>query len=271
MTPGHGARSVFPHLRAPYEDKEAMLKLRQATRFRKSMAAIGLVFAPLAFGAGDVVRLIVEGDAQDAVAQLAAINERSGLWLAAGTLDLVGVVLFVPAVLAFMHLLRERSTALSHIGGALAPVGLLGWAAHWRGYFGALGALAASTLEPSQAVAALSQWDESPDTILYVLMFVLAWPLGMLFLGSGLLRARVTPRWAAGVFVAGLTLWYAVTFTPEAENPIVIGLVHAVMAIGLAATGLSVLRMPDSAWARAFLAGEVAPAQESPARSKGGA
>jgi hypothetical protein len=111
-----------------------MLKINDADNFRRTLAGLAMISAPIAFDGADGIRLHIEGGAQEGAGQLAAIAANSGLWQVAAVLEMLGIVLFVPAVLGLMHLLRGRSTVLSHLGGGLALIGFLGWAAHNRGY-----------------------------------------------------------------------------------------------------------------------------------------
>ncbi|MGH3089440.1 MAG: hypothetical protein ACRDSJ_19285 [Rubrobacteraceae bacterium] len=227
-----------------------MLKINDADNFRRTLAGVCLIAAPIAFGGSDVIRLSIEGGAAEGAEQLAAIAANSGLWQVAGFLNMVGVILFVPAILGLMHLMRKRSVVLGHLGGALALIGFLGWAAHNRGYFGFMGAAGTSEAPRGQMVGFIEHWGASPDTIYYVLMFLVGSLFGMLLLGVGLYRARVTYRWAAALFLGGTALYNVTTFTPASENMLAIGVCHAIIAIGLAATGVSVLAMSDADWGR---------------------
>ncbi|MBA2691386.1 MAG: hypothetical protein H0U65_02680 [Rubrobacter sp.] len=237
-----------------------MLKMNDANDFRRTLAGLCLIAAPLAFGGSDVIRLSIEGGAAEGREQLAAIAASPGLWQVAGFLNMVGVILFVPAILGLMHLMRKRSVVLGHIGGALALIGMLGWAAHNRGYFGFMGAAGTSEIGHGQMVGFIEHWATSPDTIYYVLMFLVGSLFGMLLLGIGLYRARVTYRWAAALFLGGTVLYNVTVFTPAAENMLAIGVFHAIIALGLAGTGVNVLAMSDEDWERMHAA---APAAEA--------
>lgn len=231
-----------------------MLKINDADNFRRTVAGLCLILAPLTFGGADVIRLSIEGGAAEGAEQLAAIAASPGLWQVAAALDMVGIVLFVPAILGLMHLLRERSTVLGHIGGGLALIGFLGWAAHNRGYYGFMGAASTSEIPHSQMAGFIEHWITTPDTIYYVLMFLLGSLLGMLLLSIGLYRARVTYRWAATLFLLGTVLLNVNSFTPASESMIAVGVFHALIAVGLGGTGLAVLTMSDADWARVRVA-----------------
>ncbi|HEX2728916.1 MAG TPA: DUF4386 family protein, partial [Rubrobacteraceae bacterium] len=184
-----------------------MLKTNDANNFRRTLAGLALIAAPLAFGGSDVIRLSIEGGVGEGREQLAAIAANPGLWQVAAALNMIGVILFVPAVLGLMHLMRERSVVFGHLGGALALIGLLGWAAHNRGYYGFLGAASTSEIERSQMAGFIEHSMMTPNTIYYVLMFLVGSTFGMLLLSIGLYRARVTHRWAAVLFLVGTVLY----------------------------------------------------------------
>lgn len=225
-----------------------MLKISDADNFRRTLAGLVLISAPLAFGGSDVIRLSIEGGAEEGAGQLAAIAASPGLWQAAAILNMIGVILFVPAVLGLMHLMRERSVVLGHVGGSLALIGFLGWAAHNAGYYGVYGMASVSEIGREQMVRFVEQ--PAPNVLLYVMMFLVGSTFGMLFLGIGLYRARVTYRWAAALFLLGTVLYEVNSFTPASESMIAVGILQALIAVGLGGTGLAVLTMSDADWAR---------------------
>jgi hypothetical protein len=244
-----------------------MLRINDASNFRRTLAGLALISAPIASGGADGIRLYIEGGAQEGAEQLAAIAANPVLWQVAAALDMIGIVLFVLAVLGLMHLLRERSTVLGHLGGGLALIGFLGWAAHNRGYYGFMGAASTSEIPRGQMVGFIEHWMTTPDTIYYVLMFLLGSMLGMLLLAIGLYRARVTYRWAAAFFLVGTMLLNVNSFTPAAESLLAVGVFHAMIALGLGGTGLAVLAMSDADWEKvrpALPAAEAAPVGAQP-------
>lgn len=227
-----------------------MLRIGDANNFRRTLAGVALIAAPLAFGGSDVIRLSIEGGVREGAEQLAAIEASYGLWQVAAILNMVGIVLFVPAILGLMHLMRNCSVALGHIGGGLALVGFLGWTAHNTRYFGFMGAASTSEVDRGELVRFIGYWETTPDTVVYVLMFLVGYTFGMLLLAIGLYRARVTYRWASGLFLLGVVLYTVATFTPLSENVVAIATLQALVAAGLGATGFGVLAMSDKDWAR---------------------
>lgn len=226
-----------------------MLKLNDADNFRRTLAGLCLILAPLAFGGADVIRLYVEGGAFGKE-QLAAIAANTGLYAIVTVLSMVGLILFVPAILGLMHLLRERSPILGHVGGGLALIGVLGFVAHNAGYFGLMGGLATSEFSQEQSLQFIGHMETSVSVIMYVLMFLIGFQFGPLLLGIGLYRARVVPRWIAGLVILGMVLWLVAGFTPASESMAAIATVWVIFSVGLGATGLRVLAMPDAEWER---------------------
>ncbi len=243
-----------------------MLKIWDAENFRRTLAGLALIGAPLAFGGSDVIRLSIEGGVGEGGEQLAAIAANYGLWQATAILNMIGVILFVPAILGLMHLMRRRSVVLGHVGGGLALIGFLGWAAHNTRYFGFMGAAGTSEIERGEMVRFIGYWETTPDTVVYVLIFLVGYTFGMLLLSIGLYRARATYRWAAGLFLLGVVLYIVATFTPLSENVVAIATLHALIAVGLGATGVGVLAMSDADWGRlrAVPATEAAPVGARP-------
>lgn len=226
-----------------------MLKINDANNFRRTVAGVCLILAPLAFGGTDLIRLHIEGGLLGEE-QLAAIATNSGLWDVVTVLNMVGLILFVPAILGLMHLLRERSTVLSHVGGGLALVGVLGFVAHNAGYFGLMEGLATSEMSQEQMLRFIGHMETSVSVIMYVLMFLLGFQFGPLLLGIGLYRARAVPRWVAGLVILGMVLWIAAGFSPASESMVAIAAVWILFSVGLGATGLRVLSMSDIEWER---------------------
>jgi hypothetical protein len=226
-----------------------MFRISDASNFRRTLAGVALVAAPIAFGASDVVRLYVEGGAAEGVEQLAAIEAKIGWWRVATVLDMAGIILFVPAILGIMHLLRRRSVVLGHIGGALALLGVLGFAGHNAGYFGMFGAAATSELGHAELYEFFEHAiTATPAIIMYVAMFLIGFLFGPILLGIGLYRARAVPRRTAGLLLIGLVAWIVVAFSPWHSNIAAIATVWVLISAGFGGVGLSVLAMSDTEW-----------------------
>jgi peptidoglycan/LPS O-acetylase OafA/YrhL len=88
----------------------------------------------------------------------------------------------------------------------------------------------------------------TPAVFMYVLMFLIGFMLGTILLGIGLYRARVVPRWAAGLIVLGMAIWIAVAFSPADNNVVAIATVWVLISAGFGAVGAGVLSMADRDW-----------------------
>ena len=94
-----------------------MLKIRHADNSRGTLAGPALVSAPLAL----VVSEVVYGRFFS--------QEPDGEFFAT-SLGLLAAVLFVPAVVGMVHLVKDRGVVLAHVGGALTVIGAVGYACH---------------------------------------------------------------------------------------------------------------------------------------------
>src|SRR5688500_20298837 len=99
-----------------------MSRLSDSHHFRKTIAGMCMIGAPLLLLVGMVVHPERKSDVGD---QLAVVAGNMDAWFAAHLIVAVALVLAVPAVLGLMHMLREREVAFGHVGGGLAMVGLL--------------------------------------------------------------------------------------------------------------------------------------------------
>jgi hypothetical protein len=220
-----------------------MLKIRNANNFRRTFAGLALIATPLVGLIGALFEPQFTGGMEGELAFIAAHPER---WLVSNFLTLLTFVLLMPAVFGIMHLLRERSVALGHIGGGLALLG---------GYFHAavIGyALVEVPLverggEIAQMMAFTDQMYEHTAFTMVLLPF-LGFYLGLIMLAVALWRARVAPLWVATVIVAGLLSEF---FGPEGLSP---ELMFILLLVGFGWLGLKVLRMSDAQWEQASTA-----------------
>jgi hypothetical protein len=239
-----------------------MLKITDADNFRRTLAGLCMILAPLTLGASDLIRLSVEAGDPGVREQLDLIAASPGAWQVASIANMLGIILFVPAVLGLLHLLHDRGVVLGHVGGGLYLIGLLGLAAHNAGYYGTLGAASTPGLVQDQMVRFIHAGAALPADAVWVVMFLAGLLVGPLLLSVGLLWARVVPRWTAALL---LLSWGVTLF---AGGGLLVPIISTTLgSIGLGAIGVLVLRQSDSAWAEhAALTGELRVVQpESPA------
>lgn len=160
------------------------MKSSPATDLRRKIAGICLIAAPALMLAGD------------------ALNIGADMTYAWLVMSKLAFALFVPALLALVHLLRERADRTGMLGGGLAVVGCLA----------ASGILTASMIGWSietakldgQMMSGIEEAMRKNGVAPYVFMYPLpglGFPVGLLILSYGLLRTRVAP-WVVVVMLA---------------------------------------------------------------------
>ena len=239
-----------------------MLKITDADNFRRTLSGLCMILAPLTLGASDLIRLSVEAGDPGVRAQLDLIAASRGAWQVATIANMLGIILFVPAVLGLLHLLRDHGVVLGHVGGGLYLIGLLGLAAHNAGYYGTLATASTPSMDHDQMVRFIQAGETLPANTFWVVMFLADFLVGPLLLYVGLLRTRVVPRCTAALL---LLSWGTSLFA--GGGLLVPSISTTLGSIGLGAIGVLVLRQSDSEWAEhAALTGELRVAQpESPA------
>jgi hypothetical protein len=236
-----------------------MLKITDADHFRRMLAGLGMILAPLALGAAEAIRFAVERpwektgagqmDADAVRTWSASLAENLGLYQTMTVLNMLAGILFVPAVLGLMHLVRERGVVLCHLGGGLALIGLLGWAGHNVFAFVQGAALAAFVDERPDAAGMLAGFVERQEAsigfLVILCMFMIGFVIGFLLLAIGVYRSRTAPRWAAAALIIGVIV-FAQAGSSAGLTAVAVGL----LCVGFAGIGLKVLAMSDGDWAR---------------------
>jgi hypothetical protein len=137
-----------------------VLKIFDAAHFRRVVAGLCLVAAPLLFAAAEILTPQPSGSA---AAQLAAFAEHRNQLLAGVLCGVASSMLFVPALFGLLHRIRDRGVVYAHVAAAMIIYGLVTAAA-----------LGAPLLAGHYLFA-----------------------LGIVLLGVAAWRARLAPRWAA--------------------------------------------------------------------------
>ncbi len=220
-----------------------MLKIWDATNFRRTFTGLALLAAPLIDLAAALWYPRFPGDPSG---DMTVIAEDPNRFLITSMLHILASVLFVPAIVGIMNLLRERGVMLAHLGGGLAVLGFLG-----RLAFTSLGLMQlplATHPNRAQALAFAEQAMSSPPFLIFLLTFLAGIYLGLLLLAIAVWRSRVAPWWIALCFVLALVM--------DQFGPAGIGflLTTGLMVIGFGYIGLKVLRMSDEAWEHPRLA-----------------
>lgn len=226
-----------------------------ASHFRRLVAGSCLIIAPVVLLVG---ALIHPQGKEAAAAHLVVVAENPDRYSLAHALLLLGLALFLPVVLALMHLLRERGTTFGHLGAGLAMLGL----------FGATAVVAVDGVAVSQMgqpggniqemAALLDRIKESPGLRGVAIVAGVGLMLGMVLLAYGLLRTRAVQPWmAAGVAAGAITFFVGVV----TDNRIIFAVAFAIYLIVLGPVGWRVLHESDDDWSQ----GEAVRGAESPA------
>jgi hypothetical protein len=217
-----------------------MARLSDSHHFRKMVAGICMIAAPLLLFVGVVVHPERKREAGD---QLAVIAANMDAWFAAHLIVAVALVFAVPAVLGLMHMLREREVALGHIGGGLALLGLLATTGVVAidGFVGWQAAAAPS----AEMTALFERLTETAGVLIPFFVMSLAFAVGMAVLAAGLYRARAVQPWTAALLAVGAVA-FAVGNVIASDATAIVG--AAVLLVGLLQVGRLVLRQPDEDW-----------------------
>ena len=220
-----------------------MSRLSDSHHFRKTIAGMCMIVAPLLLVVGMIVHPESKTDVGD---QLAVVSANMDQWYAAHLILAIALVLAVPAVLGLMHMLREREVAYGHLGGGLAMVGLLATMGivAMEGFVG-WQAGAATGSDQAAMTALFERVTETTGIVIPFFVMSFAFTVGMLFLAAGLYRARAVQSWTAAMLGLG-SIVFAVG-SGMAENTVaVIG--AAVLLVGFFQVGRMVLSESDEEW-----------------------
>ena len=220
-----------------------MSRLSDSHHFRKTVAGMCMVGAPLLLLIGMVVHPERKSDAGD---QLAVIAGEMDAWFAAHLIALVALVIAVPAVLGLMHMLREREVAYGHVGGGLAMLGLIATTGVVAidGFVG-WQAAAASTSDAGAMTALFERLTETAGVVVPFFAMSMAFTIGMLVLSTGLYRARAIQSWTAMMLGVGSVLFAVGNIVVSDVLPI---LGAAVLFVAFTQVGRMVLRESDEDW-----------------------
>ena len=193
-----------------------------------------------------------------AAAHLAVVAENPGRYYWAHAILLVGLALFLSAVLALMHLLKERETRFGHLGGGLAMIGLFGATAVVAVDGIAVSQMGQPGADIQEMVLLLDRIKESPGLRGVAIVAGVGLMVGMVLLAYGLWRTRAVQPWMAGAVAAGAITFFVGVAT---DNRIIFAMAFAFYLIALGPLGWGVLHESDDDWSH----GEVVRA-ESPAK-----
>jgi hypothetical protein len=220
-----------------------VLGLSDTHHFRRVVAGFCLMAAPVVLFAGAIAHPQSE---DEAAAHLAVVAEDPNRYYAAHAVLLVGLALLLPAILALGHLLSERATALGHVGGAVAIIGLLGATALVAVDGIAITQMGQPNANPNEMAALLDRIKESAGFRAIAVVGAVSMLTGVLLLALGLWRTSAAhPLAAAGVAVAAIAFFIG----QVTDDRRIFAIAFAIYLIVLAPLGWKILRGSDEDWA----------------------
>jgi hypothetical protein len=221
-----------------------MLKIWNATNFRRTLGGLCLIVAPLLhFAAEHLISAGTNnGTASDWLAN--AAQHHDGL-VEATYFDVLSGILLIPALVAVVHVVRGRGVILVHIGVALALVAVALNTFVEAGVTLMVGVMGSPGLDSGAMTALIQKALITPSTLSgpTFLGFLLQLPAYFL-IGIAVWRSGFGYRWA-GPLISIVTV--AAFFNVVQSDIIEFG-ADALFVVGLAAIGLRMLLMPDSVW-----------------------
>jgi hypothetical protein len=230
------------------------MSLKNPASFRRSLAAFGLTFGPLALLAASIVEPDTGGNDDKGAEYLAKVAAHSGAVQVSTILYLLGFTALLAGVIGIVHMIRERGVVLAHIAGVLAAVGLV--------FFVALASTSIYDLSVAEH-AARAEGAKAYDAIGdYAAAYVLFIPalagtfIGLILLGFAAWRSRFAPAWVPAVILLGFILVIAGD-TAKVVNAIG----NVLLLAGFGFMGVKLFGLTDQEWDRPQTA---PPAPETP-------
>ncbi len=221
-----------------------MLGVSDARHFRRLVGGFCLIAAPAVLLIG---ALIHPQSQDDTAAHLAVVGESPGRYYIAHAIILLGLVLFLPAILGLMHLLRERATAFGHVGGGLVIIGLFGAAAVVAVDGIATTEMGKAGVNAEEMAALLERIRDSAGLRIIGGTGAFGFLIGGLLLALGLWRAGAVPLWIAGGIAAANIVFF---IGQVRDNRAIIAIAGAIALISFGAIGWRLLTESDEQWAR---------------------
>lgn len=219
-----------------------MAEARSTEAIKRIGTGLSMILAPLLLAVGFAVH---PAEKTSGAEQLQVIVDNIGRWNAAHILILASLVLFIPAVLGLMRLLRRSGSWFGLIGGALAGTGVVFLSALVGAEALATSAFADVSADQRVGLVPGVQAIINAQGAIPVVYLGTGLILGLIVLAVGLFAVRAAPRWASvTIEVASLVLLASLV-----GNSVKIGAAGAaVLLVGLGAVGLQTLRQTDEAW-----------------------
>jgi hypothetical protein len=218
-----------------------VLKISDAVHFRRTVAALCLVAAPVLFAAAEILTPQPSGSA---AAQLASFAQHRDQLLAGLLCSLASSMLFVPALFGLLQQIRAKGVVYAHVAAAMIIYGLVADAA-LAGVNAMFWVMTKPGMNRGAMVSLLNGLEHGsalPGAPLLVGHYLFA--VGIVLLGIAVWRARLAPRWAAILLI--LFPVADVALSPAGDISSLVS--DAIGIAGFAALGLRLLTTPDAQW-----------------------
>jgi hypothetical protein len=220
-----------------------MLKIWDATNFRRTLGGLCLILAPILFA---VAEITYPGAGNTGAEQLDIAARNHDVMLADIYFGIVSAILFMPAVYVLLHLTRRRGVVLGHVAAILTVAGL--GLAHLAlgGLQLMLWAMAGPGVDRPAMAAFIDKTMQNPAGLPLVMGHNL-FALGLIVFGIAVWRSSFGYRWAGPAIAIGVIV-DIVGGTVGLPDTLISVVSDAVFVTALAAVGLKVLLTSDSDW-----------------------
>jgi hypothetical protein len=229
---------------AGHRPEVIMLKLGNAAHFRRSVAGVCLLVAPVLFAGAEILAPESVGDP---AGQLADYAQHRGPLLAAALLGIAATIFFLPAIFGVLHVIRTRGVRFSHVGAAMCVYGLVTAHAALSGVNLAFYEMTSPNLSRPEMVKLLDDLTNAPAIGAPLVLGHLIFGVGVLLLGIGIWRSQAFPRWAGPCVALWILVDVAASSLPVGH---VVGDVAsgAFAVLGFGTLGLTLLTSTDASW-----------------------
>lgn len=219
-----------------------MLKIWDATNFRRTVGGLCLILAPLLHFAGERLAPSNTGTASD---WLAAASQDNGRYVESINLILVSGILMIPALFAIAHVVRGRGVILAHIGVGVTLVAVVLDTFVSAGANLMVAVMGSAGLD-SGAMTGLIQKSLTAPSVVSTPTFIgffLQLP-GYFLIGLAVWRSGFGYRWAGPL----VSLWVVAAFFNPVQSDILEFVIDALGVVALGAIGYRVLALKDTVW-----------------------
>ena len=240
-----------------------MLKLWDATNFRRTLGGLCLILGPIFFAIAEITYPASDGSGAE---QLDIAARNHDVMLADIYFGIASAILFIPAVYALLHITRTRGVVLGHIAAVLTVTGVCLAHLALAGLQLMLWAMAGPGVDRQAMAAFIDKTIQNPAGLPLVLGHEL-FALGIIMFGVAIWRSGFGYRWAGPAIAVGVVI--DIVGGTIGLPDLLIGIVSdAIFVTGLAAVGLKVLLTSDQDWEARPVGARAAVVQTmSPARA----